>query len=194
MNLHNYLQFLSEQSVGLPPQRPVQKPRGPNQQRIPKPKVSKVPKIPMNPQEKKLSERPKRTADQIKNDAFRKKNNSVNKSLNVKTYFNYMVWTSKILKQGEIFRKNCYINNCHQFEVGTGDRRICKDRCDIETCKKVIQMLQVSQSKCAQSQNPDKCKMRYHQLIPLYKNKLNKISNKFMKAAERKKSSEINVG
>ena len=210
MNLFNYLQYLSEQQLGLPPQRPVQKPRGPNRPRFPKQKIPKVPGAPINPQLKQMQNRPKRTMDQIKNDAFQAKKAptpAVVKPVgqtpiapkstpvpNPKSYFDYMLWTSNVLKQGEIFRKNCYGSNCQEFAAGSGDRRICKDRCDIETCKKVIQMLQVSQTKCAQSNNPDKCKVRYMQLIPLYQEKLNKISKKFIEADKRKKKSEIKVG
>ena len=196
MKIKEYLIFLNEQQLGLPPQRPVQKPRGPNQPRIPKPKVPKIPGAPVNPQLKQMQNRPKRTIDQIKNDKFQKNKSSNQKSNipNPKSYFNYMLWTSNILKQGEIFRRNCYGSNCQGFPAGSGDRRICKDRCDVETCKKVIQMLRVSMVKCTQSNNPDKCKQRYQQLIPLYQEKLNKISKSFIKADERKKKSDINVG
>jgi hypothetical protein len=105
-----------------------------------------------------------------------------------------MLWTTKVLKQGEIFRKNCYTQNCAEFEIGSGDRRVCKDRCDIETCKKVIALLRASMNKCSKSQFPEKCKVRYAQLIPLYQQKLNKISKKYLEAQKRKKRNEVHVG
>lgn len=192
MNLTNYLSIIqNEQQYGLPPQRPVQNPRGANQPRIPKQKIPKIPQSPMDPQTKKLNQRPKRTMDQIKNDKFKEEKN---KQINPKSYFNYMKWTSNIIKQGEIFRKNCYNDNCSQYQAGTGDRRICKDRCDIETCKRIIQLLKASINKCNQSNDPTKCKQRYQQLIPLYQQKLNKISKKFIDAEKRKQKSDIQVG
>jgi hypothetical protein len=92
-----------------------------------------------------------------------------------------MLYTINVLKQGEIFRKACYQNNCSKFPPGSGDKRICNDRCDIETCKKIIGLLRVSMNQCAKSKDPEKCKQRYVTLIPLYQEKLNKISAKFVK-------------
>ena len=111
----------------------------------------------------------------------------------VKGYFNYMIWTSKILKQGEIFRRMCYQNNCVEMAAGSGDRRVCKDRCDIETCKKIIGMLRVSMGKCAQSKDQDQCRQRYEMLIPLYQKKLNTISARFV-ASKKKQTPKPNVG
>jgi hypothetical protein len=164
MNLVNYLNFLNEERFGNPPVKPVQNPQPLRGPNQVKSKTPKQPGAPENPQEK----------------------------AGPKQYFNYMVWTSKILKQGEIFRKNCYMNNCSQYGAGTGDRRICKDRCDIETCKKVIAMLRISMSKCKETQNPNACKQRYVTLIPLYQNKLNSISAKFV--VNKKQQDRINVG
>jgi len=186
MNLTTYLNYINEQ-FGVAPKPSVRKPQAsrPTSTKRLQPKTPKVSTAPVNPQTKKQQSIPKNTLDQIKNQAAQK---------NPKAYFNYMLWTTKILKQGEIFRKKCYSDNCEQFEAGTGDRRICKDRCDIETCKKVIQLLKTSISKCSQSQQPDKCKVRYMQLIPLYQDKLNKISKKFIEAEKRKQKSNLQVG
>jgi len=164
MNLTKYLQFLEEQTFGNPPKPPVQKPQPARGPNKVNPQAPKQPVAPVDPQTKG----------------------------NPKQYFNYMLWTTKILKQGEIFRKNCYTNNCAQFQAGTGNRRICKDRCDIETCKKIIEMLKISMVKCKDSQNPDQCKQRYSTLIPLYQKKLNAISTKYVK--NKKQQDKINVG
>ena len=155
----------------VPPQKPVQPPKEvPVNKPVPKP----VDKSQQKPQPQPQDEQPKKAAP--------------------KAYFNYMAWSSKILKQGEIFRKQCYTNNCDQHAAGTGDRRICKDRCDIETCKKVIALLKASQGKCATTNDPKKCKERYMYLIPLYQEKLNKISAKYIEAQKRKKKAEFDVG
>lgn len=179
--LEEYLKFIEEQQFGVPPQKPVQNPQ-PGRAITPAMTKQKsvAPKTPISPQQQKLKSVPNQTRDQQKN--------------NKKTYFNYMVWTSKILKQGEIFRKNCYTSNCDQYEIGTGDRRICKDRCDIETCKRVIKLLRASASKCSSSENPDLCRVRYAQLIPLYQAKLNKISLNYVKATKVQKKQNFKVG
>jgi len=188
--LSNYLKFLNEQSMGVAPNRPVQRPQSGRKPNIKKSTTPQKPKTPLPPQVIKQKQVPKKNLNPIQNREQEKATNQTNP----KAYFNYMVWTSKILKQGEIFRKNCYSQNCSEFEIGTGDRRICKDRCDIETCKKVIALLRASMSKCSQAQDPNKCKQRYAQLIPLYQDKLNKISRKFIEAEKRKKKSEVHVG
>lgn len=170
MKIQKYLEFIQNEQYGIPPKIPTQNPRAP-----------------MDPQSRLQKNTPDKSMNQIKNQSFQNKQHP-------KLYFNYMSWTTKILKQGEIFRKNCYLDNCEQFEIGTGDRRICKDRCDIETCKRVIKLLQASISKCSQSNDPNKCKQRYMELIPLYKQKLNNISKKFLEAQRRKKQLQISVG
>lgn len=73
MTLREYLDYLNEQ-FGIPPQRPVQKPRGsrPKTPRMAQPKIPKVPVAPVNPQMKKQRMLPKRTMDQIKNQNFKK--------------------------------------------------------------------------------------------------------------------------
>lgn len=160
MNLQEYLDFLKEQRFGNQPPKPVQNPqaaRGPNTQK------PKVPKQPSNPQ-----------APGQKPPAGQQAQGTPS------SYFNYMFWTSNVLKQGEIFRKACYQNNCSQQAAGSTERRLCNDRCDIESCKRIIGLLRASMSKCAQSKDPDKCKQRYATLIPLYQEKLNKISAKFI--------------
>ena len=162
MILNDYLNFLNEQRMGNQPVNPVQKPQPARGSNQVKSKVPGQPQAPVNPQEK----------------------------ASPKGYFNYMVWTTKVLKQGEIFRRVCYQNNCQQFAGGSGDRRVCKDRCDIETCKKVIGMLRISMGKCAQAKEPDKCKQRYSTLIPVYQKKLNTISNRF--ATAKKKDEVVN--
>lgn len=168
MKLKNYLNFLNEQKFGVAPPTPVQKPQAsrPTSPKRVQPKVPKNPTAPEPPQ---------------------------NRSSKI-AYFNYMLWTSKILKQGEIFRRMCYTNNCDQYEIGTGDRRICKDRCDIESYKKVISLLRVSMSKCNSSEFPEKCRVRYMQLIPLYQEKLNKLSGKYIKAEKSKQRYNTKVG
>jgi len=166
MNLQEYLYYLNDQTFGNPPPKPVRKPQPLRGPNQVQSKIPNQPKPPLDPQ----------TRGSVKN------------------YFNYMVWTTKILRQGEIFRKNCYQNNCEQFEVGTSDRRICKDRCDIETCKKIIALLKASISKCQQSQDPNRCKQRYATLIPLYQQKLNNISRKFVIASKQKQNRKISVG
>jgi hypothetical protein len=166
MILSDYLIYLNEQRMGVQPPKPVQKPQP---KRGPNQVQSKTPQRPQNPTEPM-------------------------KKVSPKSYFNYMVWTSNILKQGEIFRRNCYTNNCQQFEIGTEDRRVCKDRCDVETCKKIIGLLRVSMNQCANSKDPEKCKQRYSTLIPLYQQKLIKISNKFVKATKAKKQKDLKVG
>lgn len=194
MNISDYLKLLNEQTMGVNPNQPVRKPQAsrpttPNQI---KPKVPKQPNNPVSPQVTQQKKVPQKNMNPNQN--MQQKKDEQNQKGTSKQYFNYMLWTSKILKQGEIFRKNCYGQNCSQFELGTGDRRICKDRCDIETCKKVIQLLQASVGKCSQSNNPEKCKQRYQTLIPLYRNKLNKISKKFIDAQKRKKNQEVKIG
>jgi len=168
MNLNKYLKYLNEQKFGSQPPKPVQNPRAGLSTSIKRlqPKVPKQPKIPQAPTESVLHP----------------------------GYFNYLVWTSKIVKQGEIFRNNCNSEQCGQFEVGTGDRRICKKRCEIEACKKVIALLKASADKCKDSMTPDKCKQRYFQLIPLYQNRLNKLSKKFIESEKVQKQASIKVG
>lgn len=189
MNLSCYLNLLSEQKYGVAPNPPVQNPQGgrPAYQGAMQPNVPQAKPIPVPPQVTQQKQVPKKNMNPVQNKEQEKK-------AGPKSYFNYMLWTSKILKQGEIFRKNCYSDNCNQFEIGTGDRRICKDRCDIETCKKVIALLRASIGKCKDSNYPDKCKVRYLQLIPLYQEKLNDISKKFIKGQNIKKKQEIKVG
>lgn len=150
IKLKTYLNYLNEQQFGINPPQPVQNPEPSRPTKFKQPKQPSQPKVPQA------------------------------KGVNPKAYFNYMVWTTKILKQGEIFRRNCYNDNCSEFQIGTGKRRICKDRCDVEACKKVIQLLNASISKCNNSVDPDKCRQRYMTLIPLYQNKLRKISSKFI--------------
>ena len=191
MILHKYLRFLNEQQYGVAPNTPVQKPQA---GRATYQKQTRVPKVPINPVPPQVIKKKQVAKKNMNPNQNREQDQYRPNQKTPKAYFNYMVWTSKILKQGEIFRKTCYNNNCGQFEVGTGDRRICKDRCDIETCKKVIALLKASVGKCSQSQFPDKCKVRYMQLIPLYQEKLNAISKKFIEAEKRKKQAEIQVG
>jgi len=193
MNLSNYLIYIQEQIYGIPPNKPVQKPQVKKSEDAARGrlrlKAPRVPKAPEDPQTRRLKNKEQKLKkDKVKNQIFQQK-----KKDSIKSYFNYMLWTSNIIKQGEIFRKNCYNDNCSQFEVGTGDRRVCKDRCDVETCKRIIQLLKVSMSKCNKAEYPDKCKVRYMQLIPLYQNKLNEISKKFIKN-EKTKNNNINVG
>jgi len=178
-NIDTYLNFLHEQQYGIQPPNPVQNPepaRATSVARL-KPRVPKSNRTPVSPQERKL-----RSVPEDKN------------KITSKSYFNYMTWTSKIIKQGEIFRTNCYADNCEQYALGTGDRRICKDRCDVETCKKILAMLRISMSKCSQAQNPNLCKVRYAQLIPLYQEKLTAISRKFVKAANVQNAVKPAVG
>jgi hypothetical protein len=165
MILSEYLQFLNEQRLGNQPPNPVKKPQPAKGPNQIKSKVPKQPTKPINPQEQSKA----------------------------KSYFNYMVWSTKIIKQGEIFRKSCYGNNCQQFALGSGDRRVCKDRCDIETCKKIIAMLKASINSCDKSQNPEQCKRRFTELIPLYQKKLNMISSKFI-SSNKKETKKPNVG
>jgi len=170
--LNEYLNFLQEQFINPAPVTPVQNPmamRAPSPERV----TSQRPETPKPP-----------TGPNVK----------LNYDKPVKSYFNYMLWTSKIIKQGEIFRSNCYSANCSQHEPGTGDRRICKDRCDIETCKKIIAMLKISAPKCKDAKNPQLCKVRYAQLIPLYEQKLRVISSKFLKAERIQKQTKPQVG
>ena len=185
MKIKSYLEYLQEQVYGFPPVKPVQKPKAAKPKQI-QPKVPTAPKPPVSPQVTKQKNTPKKNMDQIKNQEPEKKS--------ITAYFNYMLWTTKIIKQGETFRKNCYNDNCAKFEIGTGDRRICKSRCDVETCKKIIAMLKISMQKCSQSNDPQRCKIRYMQLIPLYEKKLNEISTKFIESEKSKKASTTNVG
>jgi hypothetical protein len=169
--LNDYLDFLHEQ-IGVPPRPPVQ-----------------------NPQPSRAT-----TADKVEpNTPVAKKppvapNVKIDYSKPAKAYFNYMLWTTKIIKQGEVFRKKCYDDNCGQFEIGTGDRRICKDRCDIETCKKILALLRISMSKCTGAKNPQLCRVRYAQLIPLYQDKLTNISKSYIKAERIQKQTKPEVG
>jgi len=187
--ISKYLNYLNEDSFGVAPKKPVQNPqagRATSVNRL-QPKTPQAKNNPVSPQVQQQKTVPKKDMNPIQN-------REQEKSVNTKQYFNYMIWTSKVIKQGEIFRKNCYSQNCGQHAAGTGDRRVCKDRCDVETCKKIIQMLRASIGKCGTSKDPEKCKQRYSTLIPLYQNKLNKISKKFMTADKKKKSSEFKVG
>ena len=170
-NLDKYLNLIQE-LIGVPPKHPVQNPQPSRATTAAKiaPNIPKAKKPPIAPNIKLDYNKP------------------------AKAYFNYMLWTTKIIKQGEIFRKNCYEENCGQFALGTGDRRICKDRCDIETCKKILSMLRISMSKCNSAQNPQLCKVRYAQLIPLYQEKLNNISKSYIKAERIQKETKPQVG
>ena len=191
MILTNYLNFLNEQQYGIAPKRPIQRPQT---VRSSYQKQTRVPKVPQNPVPPQVIKK-KQVARKNMNPEQNREQNTYNPNRTTpKAYFNYMLWTSRILKQGEIFRKNCYEQNCSQFEIGTGDRRICKDRCDIETYKKVIALLKASISKCTTSMFPEKCRVRYMQLIPLYQEKLNIISKKYIEAQKIKKNAEIQVG
>lgn len=177
MNLKIYLKILNEQTFGVQPALPTQVPQ-PSTIRSVNMNVS-APQIPVSPQIRKQ----RVATGQGKGHGIRRvKVLQPKKNSNPVEYFNYMIWTANIIKQSEIFRKNCYNQNCSQYEVGTGDRSACKNRCDIETCKKIISMLKTSTNKCDTSSNPDKCKIRYLQLIQLYQEKLNEISRKFIKA------------
>jgi len=181
--LSTYLNFLNEQQFGQPPENPPQN-RRPKHYYPGKPRqVAGKPQNPLPPGEKERQP--------VSNTNPPEDNKGIPSP---KNYFNYMVWTAKVLKQGETFRNQCYGENCGQFAVGTGDRRICKDRCDIETCKRVIQLLQASVGKCKDSMNPAQCKRRYEMLIPLYREKLNKISKKFLTNQKQQKRAEVKVG
>lgn len=166
-----YLEQIQQVSQPKQSQNPVQKPR-PSQVIVKQPNNNPKPKQPK----------------QIQQD------NGHQQKVNPKSFFDYMTWTSKIIKQGEIFRNNCDQSNCNQYQIGTAEKRICKNRCTIEGYKKIIQMLKVSMNKCSQSNVPQKCQFRYRTLIPLYQEKLNKLSSSFIAAEKRKKKSEINVG
>jgi len=176
MNIvENYLNFLQEQRFGVQPALPVQNPQA-GRVVVANPAVPMAPQNPVAPQYKQPSQQNLNTVQKrAKKEAEQQKTRK-----HPIQYFNYMVWTTRIIKQGEIFRQNCYTDNCSQYDVGTGKRRLCKDRCDIETCKKIIKLLQISKSKCKDSETPDKCKVRYMQLIPLYQEKLNSISRKYI--------------
>ncbi len=103
----------------------------------------------------------------------------------------------QVIKKKQLAKKKMNSNQNKeqdQFEIGTGDRRVCKDRCDIETCKKVIALLRASIGKCKDSVDPQKCKVRYMQLIPLYQEKLNKISKKYIEAQKQEKKAKVQVG
>ena len=181
--LNEYLNFLHEQTFGVQPPRPVQNPQGPMRKSMKRlqPKVPTAPKNPTSPKEAE------RTA---KRDIAKERARTSQKQ----QYFNYMLWTTNILKQGEIFRKNCYNDNCGSYEIGTGERRVCKDRCDVEACKKIVQMLRVSIEKCKYSKTPDQCKVRFMQLIPLYQEKQNQISKKFLKAERSQNKVKYQIG
>lgn len=178
MNLKGYLNFLNEQTFGVQPALPTQVPQASTIRSVNMSNIT-APQIPVAPQVKKQ----RVATGQGRGHGIRQvKTLKPVKSTNPAEYFNYMMWTSNIIKQSEIFRKNCYDQNCSTYEVGTGDRSACKHRCDIETCKKIIEMLKASVSKCNTSDNEDKCKIRYLQLIQSYQEKLNEISKKFIKA------------
>jgi len=170
-NLDNYLDFIQE-LIGVTPKPPVQRPQ-------PARATSAERAQPNTPDAKKPPVAP---------------NVKVDYNKPAKAYFNYMLWTTKIIKQGEVFRKNCYDNNCGQFALGTGDRRICKDRCDVETCKKILSLLRISMSKCNSAQNPQLCRVRYAQLIPLYQEKLTNISKSYIKSERIQKQTKPQVG
>lgn len=190
MTLSKYLLFLNEQ-YGVAPKPPVQSPQAGRTAYQKQTRIQKVPNNPVPPQVIKKKQVAKKKMNPNQN---KEQDQYTQHQKNPKAYFNYMFWVSKILKQGEIFRKNCYEQNCSQFEIGTGDRRVCKDRCDIETCKKVIALLRASIGKCKDSVDPQKCKVRYMQLIPLYQEKLNKISKKYIEAQKQEKKAKVQVG
>lgn len=190
MTLSKYLNFLNEQ-YGVATKTPVQRPQAgrPTYQ-----KQTRIPKTPNNPVPPQVIKKKQVAKKKMNSNQNKEQDQYEIHQKNPKAYFNYMLWTSKILKQGEIFRKNCYEQNCSNFEIGTGDRRVCKDRCDIETCKKIIALLRASIGKCKDSVDPQKCKVRYMQLIPLYQEKLNKISKKYIEAQKQEKKAKVQVG
>jgi hypothetical protein len=180
-----YLNFLFEE-FGFPPNLPVQKPR-PSRFKTAKqmkPRTIQINKVPLPP-------------DQIKKKQIAKKKlpvvlqNNVNES-NTKQYFNYMMWVSTIVKQGEVFKKKCYADNCDNFEIGTREKRLCKYRCKIESYRRVVQLLKKSVSKCKNSQNPQKCRSRYYSLIPQYELKINEMTKKYLDELKMKKERETN--
>lgn len=171
MIINDYLYFLQEQQFGVQPKRPVQNPRGKYRKSM-KRLQPKTPKARDNPSAPRM---PSPAERQAQEDAVMQSSR-----LNKGQYFNYMVWAAKLSKQGEIFKRNCYEDNCAEMGVGSGERRLCKDRCDIEAYKKIIQMLQISINRCANSATPDQCRIRFKQLIPVYQEKLNALSKKFI--------------
>jgi hypothetical protein len=148
MNINEYLQFLNDQ-YGVPPAKPVQNPqagRTPSIKRL-QPKTPQQPNNPISPQDK-VKSKP----------------------------YDYLVFTNKILKQGEIFRKKCYAIKCEAFE--STNKIICKDKCDIQTCQQIIKTLKSSIGKCNNIPNQKLCRQRYVQLISAYQQKLSIILKK----------------
>ena len=103
MTLSKYLLFLNEQ-YGVAPKTTVQRPQDgrPTYQ-----KQTRVPKVPNNPVPPQVIKKKQLAKKKMNSNQNKEQDQYEIHQKNPKAYFNYIVWTSKILKQGEIFRKNC---------------------------------------------------------------------------------------